>query len=194
MRSQVHRPAPWKMDLMRNAVRFYRPWWEAHRSMEFVPWHTAACWEAYQRTKEQTFADFAFEMNDWLCGLQYAQLDPQRQLWFGGFKSWSEGAALDASPTISAAFYAEGLADACRTARQAVDLDRYRRYAGALQLALQFTVRLQYTEADTSHFSEWYRPRLVGGFHASHQDGNLRIDYTQHAVSALVQFLDADLR
>lgn len=194
MRSQAHRPAAWKTDLMRKAVAYYRPWQRAHRSMEFVPWHTAACWEAYQRTKEQPFADFVFEMNDWLCGLQYNQLEPQRQLWFGGFKAWSDGKAVDAPPTIGAAFYAEGLTDACRTARQAVDLDRYRRYAGALQADLQFVERLQYTEAGTGHFSEWYRPRLVGGFHASQQDGNLRIDYTQHAVSALVQFLDADLR
>jgi hypothetical protein len=29
----------------------------------------------------------------------------------------------------------------------------------------------------------------VGGFHASHQDGDLRIDFTQHAVSAMVQHL-----
>jgi hypothetical protein len=29
----------------------------------------------------------------------------------------------------------------------------------------------------------------VGGFHASHQDGNLRIDYNQHAVSTMVQYL-----
>ncbi len=194
MRSQIHRPAAWKTDLVRKAVGYYRPWWEAHRSMDFTPWHTAACWEAYQRTKEQPFADFVFEMNDWLCGLQYGQLDAQRQLWFGGFKTWSDGKAVEATPTIGAAFYAEGLADACRTARQAVDLDRYRRYGGALQLDLQFVTRLQYTEAGTGHFSEWYRPRLVGGFHASLQDGNLRIDYTQHAVSALVQFLDADLR
>ncbi len=194
MRSQTHRPAAWKTDLVRKAVAYYRPWWQAHKGAEFVPWTTAACWEAYQRTKEQPFADFVFEMNDWLCGLQYNQLDPQRQLWFGGFRTWSDGKAIDAAPTVAAAFYAEGLADACRTARQAVDVDRYGRYAGALQLDLQFVTRLQYTEAGTSHFSEWYRPRLVGGFHASHQDGDLRIDYNQHAVSALVQFLDADLR
>ena len=75
-----------------------------------------------------------------------------------------------------------------------MDLDRYRRYLGALGLDLQFVGRLQYTEAGLDHFSEWYRPRLVGGFHASPQDGGLRIDYNQHAVSALVQFLDADLR
>lgn len=194
MRSQAHRPAAWKTDLVRKAAAYYRPWWQAHKNMEFVPWHTAACTEAYLLTKEQGFADFVFEMNDWLCGLQYSQLDPQRQLWFGGFKTWSDGRATDTAPTISAAFYAEGLVDASRTARQAADLDRYGRYTGALQLDLQFTTRLQYTEAVSSHFADWYRPRLVGGFHASHQDGNLRIDYTQHAVSALMQFLDADLR
>jgi hypothetical protein len=194
MRSENRRPAAWKTDLVRKAVAFYRPWWKAHKSMEFVPWFTAACAEAYLATKEQPFADCVFEMNDWLCGLQYSQLDAQRQLWFGGFKTWSDGKPVDAPPTVLSAVYAEGLADACRTARQAADLDRYRRYGGALQLDLQFVARLQYTDADTGHFAEWYRPRLVGGFHASHQDGNLRIDYTQHAVSALVQFLDADLR
>ena len=134
-------------------------------------------------------------MNDWLCGLQYNQLDPQRQLWFGGFKAWSDGKAVDAPPTIGAAFYAEGLTDACRAARQAADLDRYRRYAGALRARPAVRRRGCSTpRRNTGHFAEWYRPRLVGGFHASHQDGNLRIDYTQHAVSALVQFLDADLR
>ncbi|HVS38660.1 MAG TPA: hypothetical protein VMS17_24100 [Gemmataceae bacterium] len=194
MRSQLHKPAAWKTDIVRKAVGFYRPWRQAHKSLEFVPWFTSACWEAYQRTKEQPFADFVFEMNDWLCGLQYNQLDAQRQLWLGGFQTWADDKAIDAPPTIASAFYAEGLVDACRTARQAVDLDHYSRYRGALQLDLQFIARLQYSEAGAGHFSDWYRPRLVGGFHASHQDGNLRIDYNQHAVSALVQFLDADLR
>ena len=101
--------------------------------------------------------------------------------------------ATETPPTIVTACYAEGLTDACRTARQAVDLDRYRRYQGALQMGLQFVGRLQYTEGNTSHFAEWYRSRLVGGFHASQQDGNLRIDATQFAVSGLLQFLDADL-
>jgi hypothetical protein len=30
---------------------------------------------------------------------------------------------------------------------------------------------------------------LLGGFHVSHEDGNLRMDDTQHAVSAMVQYL-----
>lgn len=192
MRSQKRRPAAWKTEVVRKAVGYYRPWWQAHKNMEFVPWQTAACAEAYLLTRDQTFADFAFEMNDWLCGLQYG-LDPQHEMWMGGFKSWSDGRPAETPPTITTAFYAEGLADACRAAHQAADLDRYQRYQGDLVMALQFTTRLQYTEAD-SQFADWYRPRLVGGFHASARDGVLRIDYSQHALSALVQYLDADLR
>jgi hypothetical protein len=193
MRSESRRPAAWKTDLVRKAVAYYRPWWREHKTMECVPSMTAAATEAYLSSKDQTCADFVFEMNDWLCGLQYP-LDAQHERTWGGFKGWSDGRATEAAPTIITACYAEGLADACRTARQAVDLDRYRRYQGALQMSLQFVGRLQYTEGNTSHFAEWYRSRLVGGFHASQQDGNLRIDATQFAVSGLLHFLDADLR
>ena len=43
MRSQSPRPAAWKTDLVRKAVAYYRPWWQAHKNMAFVPWQTAAC-------------------------------------------------------------------------------------------------------------------------------------------------------
>jgi hypothetical protein len=96
---------------------------------------------------------------------------------------------MEAGPQVSSAACAEGLAEACRVARQQGDLARYRRYRESLERCLQFVATLQYTDANTQHFADWYRPALVGGFHASHQDGNLRLDYTQHAVCALVQYL-----
>jgi hypothetical protein len=74
--------------------------------------------------------------------------------------------------------------------RQLGDLARHERYVPALERGLQYLATLQYTDSDTQHFAEWYRSeRLVGGFHASHTDGNLRLDYNQHAISALVQYL-----
>lgn len=190
LRSQKLRPAAWKADLARKAVGYYRDWWKTHRSMAFVPWQTAAFAEAFVATKEPAFAQFVFEMNDWLCGLQYDQLDPQRLAWYGGFMKWADGKAVDTMPTIDSAMYAESLAEARRAARAAADVDRYQRYNDSLQHCLQFLVRLQYTNANTRHFAEWYRPRLVGGFHASPQDGNLRLDFTQHALSALVTYLE----
>jgi hypothetical protein len=190
LRSQKQRPAQWKTELARKAVVYYRAWWKDHRSMAFVPWQTAAYAEAYVQTKEPAFAEFVYEMNDWLCGLQYDQLDPRRPLWNGGFMKWVDGKAIDAPPTIDSAMYAEALAEARRTARAGSDATRYQRYTDVLHRCLQFLVRLQYTDANTQHFEEWYRPRLVGGFHASTQDGNLRVDYTQHALSALVTYLE----
>ncbi|HEY7327184.1 MAG TPA: hypothetical protein VH592_06085 [Gemmataceae bacterium] len=190
LRSQKHRPAQWKTELAKKAVGYYRAWWKNHRSMAFVPWQTAAFVEAYVQTKEPMFAEFVYEMNDWLCGLQYDQLDPRRPLWNGGFMKWADGKAIDAPPTIDSAAYAEALAEARRAARAGTDASRYQHYTEVLHRSLQFLVRLQYTDANTQHFEEWYRPRLVGGFHASTQDGNLRLDYTQHALSALAMYLE----
>jgi hypothetical protein len=190
MRSQSHRPAPWKTDAVRQALAFYKPWWQAHRTMTFVPWQTAAFAEAYLLTREKPFAEFVTEMNDWLCGLRHETLDPRHPLWLGGFMSWSDGKALPTAPDISSASYAESLAEACRVARESADLPRHKRYSAALESSLQFLTTLQYTDGNTLHFARPYRESvLVGGFHGSHFDGDLRLDYTQHAVCAMAQYL-----
>jgi hypothetical protein len=189
MRSQQRRPAAWKTDVVRKALAYYRPWWQAHKSMAFVPWQTAAYAEAFLLTKEQPFADFVYEMNDWLCGLQYERLDPRRPLWVGGFMGYADGKPVEGAPDVASSACAEALAEACRVARATGDLVHHRRYHEALERSLQFLTTLQYTEATTQHFADWYRQKLAGGFHASDRDGNLRLDYTQHAVCALVQYL-----
>jgi hypothetical protein len=160
--------------------------------MAFVPWQTAAYAEAYLRSQEQPFADFVGEMNDWLCALQYAEIehDLRRALWYGGFMSFHDGRALESAPDIGSAIYAEALAQACRVAREAGDVNRHGRYSAALDRCLQFITTLQFTHANTQHFVDWYQLRLVGSFHASHTDGNLRIDHTQHAVTALLMYLE----
>jgi hypothetical protein len=190
IRSQHRSPAAWKIDYVRNALAFYKTWWRQHPSMTFVPWQTAAYTEAFLLTKEQPFADFVYEMNDWMVSLQYQGLDDPKQVyWSGGFKSWADGKAIETPPQVSSASYAEGLAQACQVARAIGDLNHYRTYAAALERCLTFLTTLQYTEANTRHFADWYRPTLVGGFHASHQDGDLRIDFTQHAVNAMIGHL-----
>ncbi len=191
MRSQQRNPAPWKIDLVRKALAYYQPWWRQNKAMAFVPWQTAAFTEAYLLTHEKPFADCVYEMNDWLGALQYQQLDPLHRLWLGGFKSWSGGRSADTSPRIEAALFVESLAQASRVAREApVNVARHKRYTEAVEHGLQFIATLQYTEGNTLHFVEPYRARLVGGFHLSHQEGQLRIDYTQMALSALVAYLE----
>jgi hypothetical protein len=189
MRSQEHRPATWKTEVVRKATAYYAGWWREHKGREFVAWHTAACAEAYLLTKEKPFADAVFAMNDWLCELQHERLDGAHPQWLGGFQNVVDGKVIALAPDVTSAVGAESLAEACRVARALNDKDRQERYSAALVRALQFLTTLQYGEADTQHFADWYRPQLLGGFHLNHQDGNLRIDHAQHAVSALVQYL-----
>jgi hypothetical protein len=190
MLSQRQRPVAWKIELVRKAVAHYHPIWQKHQSLPFVPLQTAACAEAFLATKEQAFADAANEMNDYLCDLQYAQTDQRHPEWRGGFRNLEDGAKVDPAPQIGSAVYAESLAHACRVARQAGDVKRFDRYSAAAGECVRFLTLLQYTEGNTSHFDENFRKRLLGGFFATHQDGNLRIDYTQHAVSALALYLE----
>jgi hypothetical protein len=189
VRSQALRPAPWKVEAVGKARAHYFAYWRQHKNMPMLAWHTAAYTEAFLLSKDAGFAEAVFEMNDWLCGLQYQQVDPARAAWAGGFQPWVNGKAVPLAPDIGSAGALVSLGDACRLARAAGDVQRYERYRQALENGLRFVLSLQYTEANTRHFADWYRPALVGAFYASQQDGNLRLDYTQQALTALVRYL-----
>jgi hypothetical protein len=187
------RPAPWKIDMVRKAAVYYRQWWQTRKDRDFVTAQSAACVEAYLATRDRVFADFVWEMNDWLCDLQYGTIDPRRALWTGGFRSWADGHAVDSMPQVDSARCAESLAHACRLSREIADLGRHQRYVDVVEHCLQFLTTLQYTEANTQHYADWYRPRLLGAFYASHQDGNLRIDHTEHALDAMAVYLESEV-
>lgn len=190
MHSHRHRPAAWKTEVVRKALPYYRAWCRDHRSLEMVPDLMAAFTGTYLATKDSACAEFVFETGDWLCSLQYAQIDPRRMYWFGGFMGYRDGRPVESAPDVSSARYAAALVEACRVARERGDVPRFQRYSDAIERCLQFLATIQYTDAVCQHFAAWYRPQVVGGFHASHQDGNLRIDYTQHAVAALLGYLE----
>jgi hypothetical protein len=189
MLSQRQRPAAWKTDLARRAVVYYHPWWKANKNMAFIPAQTAAYTEAYLLTKEPAFAACVVEMNDWLCDLQYER--SRVEWWYGGFKSWKDGHEVEDAPSIGCAVYGESLANACRIARETADVKRYDRYNVTAERNVLFVGLLQYTMSNTLHYDAVFRSEyLLGGFHPSQQDGDLRIDYTAQAVTALLQYVE----
>jgi hypothetical protein len=190
VRSQQLRPAPWKLDLARKARAFAQGCWEQKKTFGVAVSYGPALAEAYRLTREQAFADSAYAMADWLCELQYEAGDSVRAAWVGGFRPLVGGRAVQLAPDIRSAEAAECLAEMCRLARAAGNLPRLQRYSRALEESLRFLQTLQYSEKRTQHFVEEYRPALVGAFHASAQDGKMRIDYTQHALAALVAYLE----
>jgi hypothetical protein len=188
--SQKVQPAPWKLEMARKELAFTHGCWQRQKSFALAVSHIPASAEAYLLTHEHAYADEAYAMADWLCSLQYEQGDAVRAMWVGGFRPWVDGRALPLAPDIRSAEAAESLAAACRVARAAGDLPRWQRYSRALEEGVRFLRTLQYAEGRMQHFVEGYRPALLGGFHASAQDGKLRIDYTQHALAALVGYLE----
>ncbi|MBI3821429.1 MAG: hypothetical protein HY289_01990 [Planctomycetes bacterium] len=192
IRSHKTRPAEWKLDMLRKARTFYFAQWQANKNVATVCSHGPAYAEAFVQTKDPAFKDAVYAMNDWLVGLQYSDDgESARKHWAGGFPRVRDGKAEHAAPDIASAMPAESLAEACRVARCAGDLNRLRDYERALVRNLHFLMSLQYTSEKTKHFVDPFRPSVLGAFHASHQDGNIRIDYTQHALCAMVQYLDA---
>ena len=186
-------PAKWKQEALAQGLAYYRKQFRAAPDPHIIPWMTAAAAETYIQTKDAAAAEFVFEMADWLRKLQYDGADRPRAAWRGGFPTVTDGKVSQTPPTIETASYAMALADGCRMIRQMdrPDTGRYDRYRVALAAALQFVTTLQYGEENTQHFAAHFRPALVGAFHPSGADGNLRTDHTAAAVAALSQFLIA---
>jgi hypothetical protein len=188
MRSHQRRPAAWKIDVVRKALTYYGPILKAHKDPVVLPAQAAAYAEAFLLTKEVAFADCVFAVNDEICEWQYDRLDPRHPDWWGGFMNWQDGKPVATAPTVGGAVLAEALVEAYRVARQADDAKHSHRYRTALELHFQFLTRLQYTQANTRHFADWYRPKVLGGFHVSAVDGNLNLDDTRHVVAAMTQY------
>lgn len=131
-----------------------------------------------------------FEMTDWLCGLQYPAAFARNPAWGGGFRGFANGQPADAEPTYDSAACLAALGWAYRVTARNADVSRADRYRQAAQDAAQFVTSLQYTEPNTRHFENTFRVNvLIGGFHLTPSDGDLRVDATGRCVSGLVRYL-----
>ncbi|MBY0460550.1 MAG: hypothetical protein K2V38_24810, partial [Gemmataceae bacterium] len=88
--------------------------------------------------------------------------------------------------------YLQSLACAYHLTRAVGDLPREQKYRPALGAAVEFVCALQFLETNTRHFEDTFRARaLMGGFHLTPADGNLRTDSTACCVSGLLRFLSS---
>ena len=60
-------------------------------------------------------------------------------------------------------------------------------------IALQFLTGLQYTDANTQHFAEWYGG-WSAAFYVSHRMATFRIEHTPSALMALSLYLEYVVR
>ena len=174
-------------------MTFYRTWFKNHPHPMLAATLTPGLVELYLQTKAADAAATVFDLNDWLAGMQYQATDPRHPNWAGGFRVWTLDRAVDSAPGFECGAYLLSLAARLRITRLIPDTDRNGRYQQAAAGAVQYLCGLQYQEANTRHFENSFRVNtLIGGFHLSPQDGDLRIDATAWCMSGMLRYLKGE--
>jgi hypothetical protein len=190
MASHRARPAAWKTEAVAKAVSHYRGWFKANPSPRLAATLTPGFADLARQAGSAEATTAVFEMNDWLISLQYPSTDPRHPMWLGGFRGWVNGQQTETEPGCECGAYLQSLAWAYELSRRGTDLTRAERYRQAAQDAAHFLTELQYTELNTRHFENTFRANVViGGFHQSPTDGNLRVESSAWAVTGLLRFL-----
>jgi hypothetical protein len=185
------RPAEWKKAAVRRGVEHYLAHFRSKPHPALAATVIPAAAELFEQTKLAEAAAAAFEMGDWLCGLQIAPDDPRAPQWAGGFRVVADGPATGDPPgAADTGRYVQSLACAYQLTCHTGDLIRAGRYRPALTGAVLYLCGLQYLEGNTRHFENAFRSStLIGAVHRSPTDGTLRIDATACAVTGLLRFL-----
>lgn len=151
---------------------YYQERWKSHA---FLPWTISAFVSLYQQTGKQRYADYVFFLSNRLLTQQNLDGDDEVYGSFHGLPSANTGS------------YMEGLGDAIYLAQIIGDKQRLQLYQDRAKMGYRWLLLLQYTESDIANLK---RPEMAhGGFRKTLADSQLRIDNTQHAISAFARGL-----
>ncbi len=143
----------------------------------YVPWHTISLNKLYKITKNETYANAIFTLNDKLLEIQNTDRDSE---YLGRF--YSEWYPEYGSPHSSSdAVYTEGLAYAYEIAKLINDTYHQERYKNAINLSIDNLMNLQYNSSDS---------RINGAIRINADDMKIRVDTTQHAIDAFRKIIE----
>ena len=156
-----------------RAFRYYRHRFRYKRHFGQVTWLLQAFSKWWHVTHEQVFADFVFEVADWLLGYQQDKT--------GAFINDHQ----PQTPGYTTAVYLEGIAAALTVAGH-IDDHRRERYERSLTEGVSFLDRLIIQERDRSLLPN--PDYALGGLRQGLHYSEIRTDFVQHSLSALLEF------
>lgn len=170
------------LEAMKKAVTFYKDYWEKNISAAFIPWQTQAITKLHEVAPDKLYSDFIFKMNDWLVKYQYNEQNSPYKDYIGGLKS------KDMAPSSNIAIYLEGMSHAYHMAKIIGDKEREKRYLDFLIQGSGFIIEAQYNPENAYYVQT--PEKAIGGFRSSLTINALRIDLTQHPLSAFTKILE----
>ena len=161
---------------LERGLDFYVDYYSRGRYTAFTPWGTEAMVYAYEHLENSSYVDLCFRMADRCMAGQIGPWEGVDPFVVGAFSH---------APRANTASRAEGVVDSFLLASIMEDNASMERYGRSADSSAGFLMYLQLNETDVYGFED---PTMsVGGFPASYDDLNIRIDYVQHAVVVLVK-------
>ena len=156
-----------------------------NRNPAFIPWHTQAAESLFEQSGDRAFADFAFEMNDWLLPMQqWEGLDPDlRGRFYDPLRPH-----FGPPHAASTGAYLEGLADAALLAGLVGDHAREAAYERVIQRGFRSLRQLQFRSSEDAFYIH-HRRRVLGALRVEAYDNAVRVDSAAHALAAAVKRL-----
>jgi AMMECR1 domain-containing protein len=177
-RVDLDRPGERIRQAFEAAWLVYRDEFRKSPQTEFVAWQTQAFALMARRTDRREYADFVFEMNDWLAGYLLGDGNGAWPELYGAFDPpGREGVSA------TTALYLEGFTEALELARQLGDAARTERYERAVRAAAHFVMQLQFRREEGFYVRS--PMDCYGGIRHAPWDCRIRIDHCGHALTAL---------
>lgn len=187
MRLYEEKQDPRLLEAVTKAFPYYREFFKKDGHPAAVPWLTQAYYRAYRADDNPAYAELVFRMTDLVASIQNTTGRPQPDL-LGRFydpEHREYGPPLAASTGV----FVEGLVDAYRMARIREDKAREQAYRQAIVLGIRSLMQLQYRDDNLYCVEDSFRTR--GGLRGTVLSTTIRMDYTQHAVQAMIRAVGA---
>ena len=184
-------------DLLEKSMKsfaHYKDWHLKNRNPAFIPWHTQAYFNFWQKTKNDALKDWIFEMNDWLIDVMQENSRVAYDDTLGRFYDPTSN-RYGVPHASSTGVYLEGLIDAFTLARAIGDRKHEEKYRKSIILGLRSGMQLQFQD-EIDMFYASHHDRLLGGMRTTVYDNEIRVDNVQHILMGvqkiLRQFSEAD--
>jgi orotate phosphoribosyltransferase len=158
-------------ERLQRSFQYYRHRFRYKRHFGQVTWLLQAFCKWWQVTGETRFADMVFEIADWLLGFQQDKT--------GAFINDHQSN----TPGYTTAVYLEGLAAALPLAKGS---NRYQTYCDACARGFEFLDQLTIQQRDRAILPN--ADFALGGLRQGLHFSEVRTDFVQHSLSAMLEF------